>query len=567
MPEDAPVPFSSHLNELRKRLIWIVLGVFVAFTLVFSLWAENIVRYLQGIAVVQRPVEDAASAINTRPQGSLKVIGFGKPSSSAFTADIALYVVDGAEVVGGEDSGLATVLEAQPGREFTTLWGVLATGATASVDDEKQTVFDMFAHDPATSRMRTIRITVPSSAFMQLWSATPARLAATTGETESHQIRFSTIGALELFSTTMRVSFYAALAFAYPWAMLHIYLFVAPGLYRRERRFFQAAIPGVFVLFFAGAAFGRYILLPISIGFLLDFNVKEFDVQTNYSLGQYLNLVFTMTFGLGFVFQLPLIVAPLIRFGLLTPQFFKRYRKYTLLVAVLLGAIISPTGLVFDMFIAGAPVFFLVEAGVLIGRWWRHSALKQAEREAIRRAEAGEKIDPEALAGGLAIDLEKKLKEFANKGGARKFAQELMRGLREGESEAKTDAGSRSLFDDDYSDSDKPPAEVKLKPRTPPPQAATTPTTKPDQVFTPAVPAPAAAPGAGASEKMDIEAAAGGNGAQKDWPDRPWVEGVDEKTAQYIEDRVSQRLQQFMDKDLRPWMARVEDELRQRRED
>ncbi|MCA8947763.1 MAG: twin-arginine translocase subunit TatC, partial [Planctomycetes bacterium] len=259
-PEDDVTPFSSHLDELRKRLIWSLLGVFVAFTVVFTAFADDIVR----------------------------------------------YIVDIAE--------------------------------------------------------------------------------STQGGAPQH-VKFVVIGTLETFSITMRVSLYAALVFAYPWVMVQAYLFVSPGLYRQERQFFRFAIPSIFVLFAGGAAFGRYVLLPISIPFLLNFNVNEFNVQQSFSLQQYLSLVFAMTFGLGFVFQIPLIVAPLIRFGLLTPEFFKSKRRYTFLISIIIGAIVSPSGSPIDMVLAGAPVFFLVEGGVWIGRLWKRSVLKQAQKEALAAAE------------------------------------------------------------------------------------------------------------------------------------------------------------------------------------
>lgn len=552
MPDDAPVPFSAHLNELRKRLIWIILGVFVAFSLVFSLWAKDIVLYIQGVAVVERERRAAPETLNEFPAAAVQVIGAAKPANGTFTADVALNVFT--------DPLAAYAPLPAPGlKPPTVLTGRLKPETTAALDDDGRVAFTLEFYDAASDAMKSVAVTVAPDAAMKLHGKGVANLAPAAGVIERLPVQFSAINPLETFSSTMRVSLYAALAFAYPWAMLHIYLFVAPGLYKRERRFFQVAIPSVFLLFFAGAAFGRYILLPISIGFLLDFNVEAFNLRSDYSLGQFLNLVFTLTFGLGFIFQLPLIVAPLVRFGLLSPDFFKRHRKWTLMLAVVLGALISPTGLIFDMFIAGAPVFFLIEGGVLIGRWWRKRVLKAAEREALRLAEKGEKIDPEELAGGLAFDLEKKLKEFSQ-GGARKFAQELMRGLREGRREAASDTAEKSLFDDNYTDDEKPPAEVKLKPRKPAdPKPEPAPATKPDQAFTPATPA---------REKMDVEATPGGNGHTKEeWPDRPWVEGVDEKLAQYIEDRVSQRLQQYMERELRPWMNRVEDELRGRRED
>jgi sec-independent protein translocase protein TatC len=429
MAEDESVPFSSHLDELRKRLIWSAVGVFIAFSLVFALWADDIVNYIQQIAVVKREVD---------------------------------------------------------------------------------------------------------------------------GEIVYEQIKFVVINPLELFGTTMRVSFYAAIAFAYPWMMLQAYFFVAPGLYRHERRFFQMAIPAIFVLFVAGAAFGRYVVMPITIPFLLDFNVEAFDAGQSYSLAQFLALVFAMTFGLGFVFQIPLVVAPLVRFGLLSPDFFKRKRRYVIFASVLIGALISPTASPIDMVLAGAPVFFLVEGGAWLGGFWRRRALRKAEKEALAAAERGEQVDTEALAGGLALDLEKRLAEFSQ-GGAREFAKELIKGFREGGKDLE------SIFDDDFDDSAKPPVEVKLKQRkkTEPADA------KPDQMHNAkfeleSAPAPAGRPGESKQEPPGE--------TKEEHPDRPWDENVNEETARYIEDRISQRLNDLMEKELRPWMERIEHELR-RRED
>lgn len=455
------VPFSSHLDELRRRLIWVLLGLFLAFTLVFSLWADDIVRYIIEIAKVTKEVDG-----------------------------------------------------------------------------------------------KTVTVPIP----------------------------LTVISPLETFSTTMRVSLYAALVFGYPWVMLQAYLFVAPGLYRQERRFFQLAIPSIFVLFAAGAAFGRYILLPISIPFLLDFNVDDFGVNQSYALSQFLGLVFTLTFGLGFVFQIPLIVAPLIRFGLLTPQFFKSKRRYTLLGSIIIGAVISPTGSPIDMLITAAPIFFLVEGGVWIGAIWKRAALRDAEKRAKEAAARGETVDVEALAGGLAIDLEKKLKDFSA-GGARKLARELVSGFKEGATAAK------SVFDDNYADGEKPPQEVKLKKRAEPSASPATTEPKPDQATTAATPlaAPAAAPTPDdgpdtvprSAPAYTLEAQASGNGngehnpaegsspqaAAEEYPDRPWDENVSEGLARYIEDRISQRLEQFFDREFRPWMARIEHELRDRNGD
>lgn len=370
------------------------------------------------------------------------------------------------------------------------------------------------------------------------------------GEMVREQIKFSVISPLETFSTTMRVSFYASLVFAYPWAMLQIYLFVSPGLYRHERRYFQIVIPSIFVLFFAGAAFGRYVLLPISIPFLLDFNVENFDVAQHYTLGEFLGLVFTLTFGLGFIFQIPLLVAPLIRFGLLTPQFIRSKRRYTIIGALIIGAIVSPTGSPIDMLIAGAPVFVLVELGMWMGVLWKKMALRKAQKLAIEAAERGEIIDTEELAGGLAMDLERKLKEFAS-GGAREFAREFFKGLNQSGDDLE------SVFDDDHDDEDAVD-EVKLKPvnRESRRKKREEAEHKPEFVTEPPETDndEGSVPRTAEDEKNDEE-----------WPDRPWDENVNEDLAQYIDDRVAQRMEQFFEREIRPVLESIEHRLDQNR--
>lgn len=392
-------------------------------------------------------------------------------------------------------------------------------------------------------------------------------IAVTSGHTAKGHTQFTVIGPMETFSLTMRVSFYAAIVLTYPFAMFQAWRFVAPGLYRHERQFFLVAIPSIFLLFFAGAAFGRYVLLPISIPFLLEFNVDELGVQQMYTLREYLSLVFALTFGLGFVFQLPLLVAPLIRFGLLKPDFFRRKRRWVILISVLIGALISPTGSPVDMIIAGAPVFVLVEGGVLLGKLWKNMALKRAMRDAKAAEARGEKVDYENLAGGLALDLEEKLKNFAS-GGARQLAKDLMGSVKNFK-EGMREAGGmdvNSLFDDDYKDNEAPPVEVKLKTqprkkRSPESQVPSTAPQAPAVADSPAeqpvaaVPNPAEEASAAKHHARDTKHEA---------PDEfaaarraPMDEGVDPKLALYIDNRIACRLDELFEERIKPYLEKA----------
>jgi len=389
-------------------------------------------------------------------------------------------------------------------------------------------------------------------------------IAITSGHTGGGHQQFTVIGPMETFSLTMRVSFYAAIVLTYPFAMFQAWRFVAPGLYRHERQFFLVAIPSIFLLFFAGAAFGRYVLLPLSIPFLLDFNVDELGVKQMYTLREYLSLVFALTFGLGFVFQLPLLVAPLIRFGLLKPDFFRRKRRWVILISIFIGALISPTGSPIDMLVAGAPVFLLVEGGVLLGKLWKNLALKRAMNGAKAAEARGEKVDYENLAGGLALDLEEKLKNFAS-GGARQLAKDLMGSVKNFKEGMKEAGGfdAASLFDDDFKDNEAPPVEVKLK-------------TQPRTKRSPESPVPSVAPQAQAAAGSPVEqpVAAVSNRAEEvsaakheadDFAPRraPIDDSVDPKVALFIDNRIACRLDELFEEKIRPFVERALKEAKQ----
>ena len=588
--DEEPTSFSSHLDELRKRLVWSLLGVFIAFTVVFAWFAGDIVRYVKDIAVVDHNVAETeyssievAADMPYRAAGSTWTLQTGSGGDATFLRYEVLEVKENSSEV------RRSLLDADDKVLETHTFTHSFKGIEAETDPEAILESEETITVPAGEFVCFKRVVTGKDGITRTWIARKGGVLVRTEREQDgriavqqlssyelqsfrEQIRFTVIATLETFSTTMRVSLYAALIFAYPWVMLQAYLFIAPGLYRHERQFFRFAIPSIFLLFVAGAAFGRYVLLPISIPFLLGFNVQDFDVDTNYSLAQFLGLVFAMTFGLGFIFQIPLLVAPVIRFGLLSPEFFKSKRRYTILISVIIGAIVSPSGSPIDMVLAGAPVFFLVEGGVWIGRLWKRSVLKRAEKAALEAAKRGEKVDPEALAGGLAFDLEKKLTEFS-KGGAREFARELVAGFRESGKDLET------IFDDDYKDDDKPPVEVKLKPRKAKPkpefeqETATASPSGPESDVASQESTEAATkesqPAASSVEPSDTATAVKASDARPqapddEFPDRPWDENVNEDMARYIEDRISQRLEQYFERELRPWMNRIEHELRDR---
>jgi hypothetical protein len=192
-------------------------------------------------------------------------------------------------------------------------------------------------------------------------------------------------------------------------------------------------------------------------------------------------------------------------------------------------------------------VFFLVEGGVLLGKLWRNSALKRAVREAKAAEARGEKIDAEAIAGGLAMDLEEKLKKFAG-GGARQFARELMDGIK-GFKEGVREAGgfdAASLFDDDFKDDAPPPAEVKLK---------TQPRKKREVTPTPAASPEVKAPEA-ATAQPELPAAEVKR-ERDDFAAIPGAERIPADIALYVDNRIACRLDEMFEERIKPYLEKA----------
>lgn len=182
---------------------------------------------------------------------------------------------------------------------------------------------------------------------------------------------------LEPFSVRMMVAGYGGLALAVPVVLWQIWRFVAPGLYRREKKY---AVPFVLVgavLFFSGAALA-YWSLPRALDFLAQ--IGGADLVSLFSPKRYLNFVVKMmlAFGVAFQFPIALIVAQAV--GLIENRTLRRHRAYALVGIVALVAVLTPSGDPFTLIILSVPMYLFYEIAILYGilkrrpwsfRWWR----------------------------------------------------------------------------------------------------------------------------------------------------------------------------------------------------
>ncbi len=183
--------------------------------------------------------------------------------------------------------------------------------------------------------------------------------------------------ALEKFFVYLRVAVYAGLFVATPNFLYQLWRFIAPGLYKNERRL---VVPFVFfgtLMFAAGVVFCYLIVLPNAFEFLISFGGAADWTRPMLTLKEQLSLVLMMELAFGVVFEIPLIIAFLAMVGLVDAQLLSRYRRHAAVGVCLLAAIITPTGDPFNLALMAVPMYIFYEVGIVLA-WF---LAKRPEKE------------------------------------------------------------------------------------------------------------------------------------------------------------------------------------------
>ena len=190
---------------------------------------------------------------------------------------------------------------------------------------------------------------------------------------------------------TLTVGLYLGIVISSPFVLYQVWLFVAPGLYRNERRAAVSFLFSSVFLFFAGTAFGYIVMLPVSLKFLI--TVMQGPFTPMISINDYFDLVLVILLGLGVVFQLPILIFFLSLFGIVTPRFLWNNFRYAILIIAIIAALVTPTTDPFTMLIFMAPMVVLYMIGIGV------SALVVQRRE----EEAGRSADVRGYYAVLAV--------------------------------------------------------------------------------------------------------------------------------------------------------------------
>jgi sec-independent protein translocase protein TatC len=168
------------------------------------------------------------------------------------------------------------------------------------------------------------------------------------------------------FSAHVWTSITAGFIIAFPYIIYEFWKFISPAMYANERNTARGFIFISSVLFFMGVLFGYYLVTPLSINFLGKYQVSEV-VLNEFDIGSYISLVRSSVVACGIIFELPIIIYFLTKIGLVTPQFLRKYRKFALVIVLILSAIITPPDILSQIIVA-IPVLVLYEVSIFISR-------------------------------------------------------------------------------------------------------------------------------------------------------------------------------------------------------
>jgi sec-independent protein translocase protein TatC len=193
------------------------------------------------------------------------------------------------------------------------------------------------------------------------WLMDPVIASLPEGQRALHYTNY-----LEPFFVYFKVAMYGGVFLGAPWLLWQIWQFVAPGLYRREKKLIFPFLGAGTLCFYGGALFCRELVMPYAFPALA--TIAGPDMTPILTMEEQLGLVLGMLLGFGIIFELPVVIAVLAMLGLVSADWLAKYRRHAIVVNVALAAIITPTGDPFNLAMMAIPMVLFYEIGIILAK-------------------------------------------------------------------------------------------------------------------------------------------------------------------------------------------------------
>jgi len=179
----------------------------------------------------------------------------------------------------------------------------------------------------------------------------------------ARNVEFVFIAPAELLMSYIKLSVIGGLIISAPFLIFQIWLFIIPGLKSKEKRYILFSLILGSAFFIAGVTFAYFVVIPTLIAFFIGFQMEA--IKPMISFNSYLSFVLSTIFTFGAIFELPILMVLLSRFGILKVSFLKQNRKFIILIIFILAAILTPPDIISQIILAG-PMILLAEIGIFL---------------------------------------------------------------------------------------------------------------------------------------------------------------------------------------------------------